>query len=76
MFLMDGLAVCCKPRQGVLGLYRLKEKIDLRHVKLADIEETEAGGNECVLQSAYFYLCICMYIHIFVFFVCIINISL
>lgn len=43
MFLLDGLAVCCKPR-GVLGMYRLKEKINLRHVKLADLEEAESAG--------------------------------
>ena len=43
VFLLDGLAVCCKPR-GVLAMYRLKEKINLRHVKLADLEETESAG--------------------------------
>ena len=43
MFLLDGLAVCCKPR-GALAMYRLKEKINLRHVKLADLEETESAG--------------------------------
>jgi son of sevenless-like protein len=36
VFLLDGLAVCCKPRQGGHELYRLKEKINLRQVKLID----------------------------------------
>ena len=70
MFLLDGLAVCCKPRQGVLGLYRLKEKIHLRHVKLADIEETEAGGNGVVLKSAYcnFFACVWKYTFLSIYF--------
>ena len=36
MFLLDGLAVCCKPRQGGHEMYRFKEKINLRQVKLIE----------------------------------------
>ena len=46
MFLLDGLAVCCKPRQGGHEMYRLKEKIFLRQVKLIDLPD----DPECIGQ--------------------------
>ena len=46
VFLLDGLAVCCKPRQGGHELYRLKEKINLRQVKLIDQpDDNESTGQ-------------------------------
>ena len=45
VFLLDGLAVCCKQKIGVLGMYRLKEKINLRQIKLVDLEDSESAGE-------------------------------
>ena len=65
MFLLDGLAVCCKPRQGGHELYRLKEKINLRHVKLIDQpDDHELTGQASTVVHAhsaaatYVYTCI------------------
>jgi len=44
VFLLDGLAVCCKQRRGGVGEYRLKEKINMRKVKLIDMEEADGEG--------------------------------
>ena len=51
VFLLDGLVVCCKQRRGGVGEYRLKEKINMRKVKLIDMEESEGastGSYHCV----------------------------
>ena len=46
VFLLDGLAVCCKPRQGGHEMYRFKEKINLRQVKLLDLpDDSESTGE-------------------------------
>ena len=41
VFLLDGLAICCKQnvKRGPVEEYRLKEKINMRKVKLIDMEE-------------------------------------
>ena len=44
VFLLDGLAVCCKQKRGGVGEYRLKEKINMRKVKLVDMEEADGEG--------------------------------
>ena len=48
VFLLDGLAVCCKPRQGSHEMYRFKEKINLRRVKLVDMQDDSEATGECV----------------------------
>ena len=54
VFLLDGLAVCCKPRQGGHELYRLKEKINLRHVKLIDQpDDNELTGQASTVVHAH-----------------------
>jgi son of sevenless-like protein len=45
VFLLDGLAVCCKPRQGNQEMYRFKEKINLRRVKLKDMQDDEESTD-------------------------------
>ncbi len=49
VFLLDGLAICCKTksRGGTAGEYRLKEKINMRKVKLTDLEDAD-GVCVCV----------------------------
>lgn len=46
VFLLDGLAVCCKPRQGNQEMYRFKEKINLRHVKLRDMQDDDESTGQ------------------------------
>ena len=41
VFLLDGLALCCKQKPGGVGVYRLKEKINMRKAKLIDMEESD-----------------------------------
>ena len=48
VFLLDGLAVCCKPHQGSHEMYRFKEKINLRRVKLVDMQDDSEATGECV----------------------------
>ena len=47
VFLLDGLAICCKPKgRGSIGEYRFKEKINMRKAELIDLEDAdgELGG--------------------------------
>ena len=52
VFLLDGLIICCKTKsKSAAGeaQYRLKEKINMRKVKLVDLEDTDgAWGSVCV----------------------------
>ncbi len=44
VFLLDGLIVCCKSKSksgAGDSQYRLKEKINMRKVKLTDLEDTD-----------------------------------
>ena len=50
VFLLDGLAICCKQIRGRVGEYRLKEKINTRKVKLIDMEEADGEGG-CVNEG-------------------------
>lgn len=45
VFLLDGLAICCKQIRGRVGEYRLKEKINTRKVKLIDMEDADGKGE-------------------------------
>ena len=54
VFLLDGLAVCCKPRQGNHEMYRFKEKINLRRVKLVDLQDDdESTGKSAFSEIMY-----------------------
>lgn len=42
VFLLDGLAICCKPKgRGSIGEYRFKEKINMRKAELIDLEDAD-----------------------------------
>ena len=44
VFLLDGLAICCKTKtKGSIGEYRLKEKINMRKAELIDLDDTDGG---------------------------------
>ena len=45
VFLLDGLAICCKPKsRSSVGEYRFKEKINMRKAELIDLDD--ADGEE------------------------------
>ena len=57
MFLLDGLIICCrtKSKSGMgEAQYRLKEKINMRKVKLTDLEDTDGVCGWCL------YVCVCV----------------
>lgn len=42
MFLLDGLAICCKAKaRGGAGEYRFKEKINMRKAGLTDLDDAD-----------------------------------
>ena len=42
VFLLDGLAVCCKGKsRGGVGEYRFKEKINMRKAELVDLDDVD-----------------------------------
>lgn len=52
VFLLDGLAICCKTRsRGSAGEYRLKEKINMRKAELTDLEDADGEGEGCGRDS-------------------------
>ena len=63
---MDGLVICCKTKgRGATGEYRLKEKINMRKVKLVDTSESEGVYDSislCVSMS----VCVCLYFCVYV----------
>lgn len=50
VFLLDGLAICCKTKgRSSIGEYRFKEKINMRKAELIDLDDADGEWVGLVL---------------------------